>query len=156
MVSKMNFLFFVFILSGFLNAQNPEKESDLLWLSNLDEAQTQAKKSDNNILVYFSGSDWCRPCQLLRLEVFDKKAFKDFADENLVLVQFDFPARAKNKLPEEQQELNDKMAERFNKDGVFPKVLVLNKDTSVLGEIDGYRQSGMDDIIGRIKKMINK
>ena len=52
------------------------------------------------------------------------------------------------------KELNDKMAERFNKDGVFPKVLVLNKDTSVLGEIDGYRQTGMDDIIVRIKKMI--
>jgi len=34
-----------------------------LWLDNLDQASKKAIDTKKPILVYFSGSDWCRPCK---------------------------------------------------------------------------------------------
>lgn len=153
MFIKLRLLLIAVFFVTFLNGQEGGKNSDLTWLSNLDEAVSQADKTGKKILLYFSGSDWCRPCMLLRLEVFDSEAFVSFAKDSLVLVQFDFPARAKNKLSEAQQKMNEQMAERFNKDGVFPKVLLLDGKAKELGAIDGYKQSGAEDIISILKKM---
>ena len=65
--------------------------SDSKWLTNLDEALKEAKKSDKSVLVNFTGSDWCGWCIRLKKEVFSKDEFKDWAEENVVLLEADFP-----------------------------------------------------------------
>ena len=49
-----------------------------------------------------------------------------YAKQNLVLVKLDFPMRKKNKLSKEQQAHNDKLAEKYNKKGVFPLVIIFD------------------------------
>ena len=104
------------------------------WLTDLDEAKKVAAKEKKDILVDFTGSDWCGYCIKLHAEVFDKPEFEAFA-KNYVLVELDFP----NKKPQsaEEKAKNKAAQAKFGVSG-FPTVLLLDAKT---GEAYG-RQSG--------------
>ena len=61
------------------------------WDDNYEKALEKAKTEKKMVLLDFTGSDWCGWCMKLDKEVFSKKEFKDYAKENLVLVELDFP-----------------------------------------------------------------
>jgi len=61
------------------------------WHVNGQEAKQVALQSNRLLFVAFMGSDWNEASQTIRKEILDTKAFKDFADANLVLVMADFP-----------------------------------------------------------------
>ncbi|MFD2562078.1 thioredoxin family protein [Aquimarina rubra] len=124
-------LAFAFALSSAAYAQD--------WKYDFDEAIALAKEKDQNIVLLFTGSDWCPPCIKLERKVFSDPKFKEFANQNFVWVKADFPKRKKNRLSEIQQEKNNKLAERYNKKMVFPVILVLDKEGKVLGAT-GYRR----------------
>ena len=87
------------------------------WTTNFEEATTQASKEHKNILLVFSGSDWCAPCIKLEKSIFQSEAFKTFASYNYILVRADFPKRKKNKLSKAQQEQNNELAASYNQNG---------------------------------------
>jgi len=124
------------------------------WLSNFDEAKTIASKEDKMILLYFSGSDWCRPCILLKKKVFETDEFKEFAGKNLVLSMFDFPFREKNMPAMDQVEHNEKMAEQYNPDGNFPQVVIVNSKGAEIVELAGYNNESVEDYITNLKKVL--
>lgn len=62
------------------------------WLTKMDKAKEESKETGLPILVLFTGSTWCSYCIKLEKEVFAEKEFKDFANQNLVLMILDFPA----------------------------------------------------------------
>ena len=47
------------------------------WTSNFDEASKQAAGEKKDLLIDFTGSDWCGWCIKLNEEVFQHDAFKD-------------------------------------------------------------------------------
>jgi len=110
-----------------------EDEPELKWYTNMELAQVQAKLEHKTILMSFSGSDWCVNCMRLDKTLFQSKAFEIYAKANLILVKVDFPSKKKNKLSKPQQSLNDALADKYNKKGVFPLTLVLTADASLLG-----------------------
>lgn len=118
------------------------------WLTNFDEAMAKAKAEDKHVLVEFHGSDWCPPCIKLNNEVLTTAAFKEFADESLVLVDADFPR--KSKLPEAQQAHNQALSAKF---GVqyFPTVLILDSDGKVLDKLVGFPKGGVDGFLKFIR-----
>jgi len=61
------------------------------WLTKMDKAQEEAKATGLPILVLFTGTSWCSYCIKLEKQVFSEKAFKEFANQNLVLLMLDFP-----------------------------------------------------------------
>src|SRR5450432_465333 len=91
-----------------------------VWHDNMQEAKQIAQKEHKHILLNFSGSDWCGPCILLRKEILDQPAFLEMADTELVLVNADFPRKKKDQLPEQQQQLNNALADQYNPQGKFP------------------------------------
>lgn len=105
------------------------------WLVNMDDAKAQSVQSNKKILLKFSGSDWCANCKRLDKQFFQSTEFIDFAKENLVLLEADFPSRKKNALSDEQVKHNEALAEQYNKKGIFPLVLVLDAEGKVLGEL---------------------
>ncbi|MDH7445684.1 thioredoxin family protein [Aquimarina sp. 2201CG14-23] len=109
------------------------------WKYDFEEATALAKEKNQNIVLLFTGSDWCPPCIKLERKIFSDPKFKDFADENFIWVKADFPKRKKNRLSEVQQEKNMQLAERYNKRMVFPVILVINNEGKVLGAT-GYRK----------------
>ncbi|WP_139922231.1 thioredoxin family protein [Hymenobacter sp. DG01] len=111
------------------------------WVSTLDAALQQAKATNRPVLAVFSGSDWCKPCIMLKQEVFDQPEFTRYAQDKLVLARFDFPRSKKNKLPAEQTRHNEQAAAQLNKEGSFPLVVLLSPEGKVLAKT-GYRPGG--------------
>ncbi len=124
-----------------------------VWFVNYEEALASAKVLDRPVLVSFSGSDWCNNCMRLSKELFETTSFLRFADENLILLNLDFPAKKQNKLSKELTEQNDQLAEKFNKKGSFPLTLLLNKHGQLIGPMD-YPLSSVEDYLENIDQLI--
>ena len=119
------------------------------WLTDIKAAQDQARSQNKLILVNFTGSDWCPWCIRLKNEVFAKPEFASFADENLVLLEIDFP-RQKPMSPEVKK-ANGKLADHY-KVGGYPSVHVLDADGQSLGQT-GYLPGGPNPFVAKIKSI---
>lgn len=127
--------------------------SSLLWMGNFTQAQKEAKATHKQILINFSGSDWCGPCIRLRKEILESEDFEKYAATNLVLVRADFPRQKKNQLPKEQIKLNESLAEMYNKDGKFPYTLLVDENGKVLKSWDGFPDESPQAFVAEIGKL---
>lgn len=123
----------------------------LIWSENFNEAQQQAKTAHKQILINFSGSDWCGPCIRLRKEILESEVFEAYAKENLILVRADFPRQKKNQLPAEQIKRNEALAEQYNPDGKFPYTILLDENGKILRSWDGYPNEPAEKFVQEIK-----
>ena len=113
----------------------------VVWNTALSAALQQAQATQRPVLAVFSGSDWCKPCIMLKQEVFDQPEFARFAQDKLVLARFDFPRNKKHKLPADQAKASDEAAAKLNTEGSFPLVVLLSPEGKVLAK-SGYRAGG--------------
>ena len=104
--------------------------------------------------MVFSGSDWCANCIKLKKNVLDVPAFESYANENFIILILDFPSEKKNALSKEQIKKNEVLAEKYNPEGSFPRVVILSPDESKLGEIKSYSNETPDKFIESIKKIV--
>jgi protein disulfide-isomerase len=81
------FLLFIVLFSANLTAQKEE----LTWYTDLNEASKISVKTKKPLMLFFTGSDWCGWCVKLQKEVFLTADFKQWAVNNVVLVDIDFP-----------------------------------------------------------------
>lgn len=137
---------FIILISGIVYSQD--------WKTNFDEAKTVASKESKNIILVFSGSDWCAPCIKLDRNIWQSEEFKKASAENWVLLKADFPKKKANLLPEEQRKANNELAEKYNTEGSYPKVVILNEDGKILG-ILGYKNVSPTEYIEMIKSFEN-
>lgn len=105
------------------------------WTEDYTKAIEKAKAENKNVLLDFTGSDWCGYCIALDKEVFGTSKFKSWAKDKLVLVKVDFPrnTRQTNKLKDQNAELKRK----FPPSG-YPTILVVDADEKVLAKKSGY------------------
>jgi len=61
------------------------------WTHDFAAAQETAATEGKDLLLDFTGSDWCGWCIKLNEEVFSHEPFKKYAAENFVLVELDYP-----------------------------------------------------------------
>lgn len=128
----------------------------LTWNTSLESAVSFANGNDKTIMLYFSGSDWCRPCIQLKEKVFNSEPFHYFSIQNLILVQIDFPSKSKNNLTESQVKYNESIAEKYNQSGAFPFIVLLNKKGEVLAEFNGYKGEDAESYIKKLEQVIKK
>lgn len=121
------------------------------WHVDFEKAKNLAKEENKNILLDFTGSDWCGWCIKLDEEVFDKTAFKDYAKENLVLVEIDFP-RSKEQSAETKAQ-NERLLQQFGVRG-FPTIVILNSQGQKIAET-GYRPGGAANYVAHLKNLIS-
>jgi len=110
------------------------------WQTNFEKAKKSAQENNLNIVLVFQGSDWCAPCIKLNKEIWSTPEFNNLAKDHFIMLKADFPRKKSNKLPEDIQAQNDKLAETYNHQGYFPLVVVLDKNGKTLGEM-GYEKS---------------
>lgn len=133
-------------------AQNVEPEnSDSKWLTSYDEAAKLSKETGKPMLVDFTGSDWCGWCIKLKEEVFSKPEFDAWADENVVLLELDFPR--KTKLSQELTAQNNELKDKYEIRG-FPTILFLDSEGEKLGQY-GYDRGGPDVWIPKAEAIIS-
>ncbi|WP_075341334.1 thioredoxin family protein [Tenacibaculum agarivorans] len=109
------------------------------WHTDINQAKKIAKSENKNIVLVFQGGDWCIPCMKLDKEVWNTETFKTSAKEDFVMLLANFPRKNKNKLSAQQQEANAKLFERYNQEGFFPLVVIMNSEGKVLGKT-GYKK----------------
>jgi thioredoxin-related protein len=125
------------------------------WETDYEKARERAAAEHRLILLNFSGSDWCGPCISLRRGIFESAPFKEFADNNLVLLNADFPRLKKNQLTKDQQKKNDILADKYNGQGHFPYTVLMNADGKVISSWDGLPKETPGEFIAQLKVLID-
>lgn len=142
-MKKIIIILFIF-MGTFSYSQN--------WKTNFDEAKKEAAEQNKNILLVFSGSDWCAPCIKLDNVVWKSEVFKIEAEKNWVIYKADFPKKKANQLTPELTESNKKLAEKYNKNGSFPLVILLDKTGKAIG-MTGFKNISATDYIQLIHSL---
>ncbi len=123
-------------------SQSAYKAENAGWLVDLDQAYELSKKTGKPIMANFTGSDWCGWCKRLTASVFSKDEFKSWADDNVILLELDFPRR--KKLPDEIRKQNMGLQSAFKVRG-YPTVWVFDLEkeaTSGKYQIKGIGKTG--------------
>ena len=110
------------------------------WLTDYNSAQKLAKKTNSNILMYFTGSDWCSPCKALKKDLFDTAKFKEVA-KDYVLLYVDLP-RKKESLSAEEMKQNKELLSQWNKKGIFPLISLISTEEKEVATLSGYGTKG--------------
>ncbi len=123
---------------------------DKLWVNEFEKAKQTAAKEGKDLLIDFTGSDWCGWCIKLKKEVFDLDGFKTAAPKNFVLVELDFP-KDKSKLSKEVQEQNAKLQTQFAIQG-FPSIVLADATGRPYAQT-GYQQGGPDAYLKHLDEL---
>ncbi len=121
-----------------------------VWETDYEDARATAAEEGRFLLLNFSGSDWCGWCIKLEDEVFSKRDFRKYADENLVCVLVDSPRR--KKLSTKLKKQNDQLKQKFAIRG-FPTVLLLDPQEELLGRT-GYREGGASAYVEHLESIL--
>ena len=125
------------------------------WDTDFENAKKKAEKEHKFILLNFSGSDWCGPCIRLHDQVFETNVFRNYADSSLVLINADFPRLKKNQLSKEQQKKNDKLADKYDPEGIFPYTVLLNAEGKLVRSWEGLPNATAEEFTRQVKTAIN-
>lgn len=121
-------LFILFSLTGF--------SQELKWETDLDTAKNKAQKEGKNILMYFTGSDWCAPCKALKKDFFYSEKFAEKA-ESVVLLMIDLPFRNDIITPE-QRVKNKAVDKKYNSERSYPLLVGIDANGTILNSISAY------------------
>jgi thioredoxin-related protein len=105
------------------------------WTSDYEKAVEKAKAEHKDLLLDFTGSDWCGFCMALDKEVFKTPQFHNWAKKYVVLVEVDFPHNTP--LSDKVKSQNDGLQQKYQTRG-FPTILVTDPDGKELARKVGY------------------
>lgn len=127
-----------------------------VWMTDFKAAKEKAAKEKKDILVDFSGSDWCGWCIKLDKEVFSQEAFLKEAPKHFVLVCLDFPRKPENlaKIPVGQQESNKALVKDLGVRG-YPTVFLMGADGKPYAQT-GYQEGGPEKYVKDLVSMQEK
>jgi thioredoxin-related protein len=108
------------------------------WETDWQAAKKKAEKEGKDLLIDFTGSDWCGWCIRLKKEVFQQQEFQAEAPKHFVLVELDFP-RGK-KLDPKLKAQNDGLQAKFGIQG-FPTVILADSKGRAYART-GYQPGG--------------
>jgi thiamine biosynthesis lipoprotein len=121
-------------------------------LENAEDAFRISAENNTPILLIFSGSDWCAPCIKFEKRILSDALFQDFAKQNLVMLNADFPQR--KPMSASLQKQNDALAEKYNPNGLFPHLVLIyprTRNSMVLS----YSNQGSTEFISELRMQIN-
>lgn len=118
------------------------------WKSNLEEAFKEADASGKNVLLFFSTAQDCERCVELEKRVLRSPEFLHYANDNYVLVKEDFSLENAADM-----EANLLIVEKYNKDGFFPLVVVINKNAKVMGQIGAYNNESPQQYLVKLQSI---
>lgn len=142
-MKKLTFLF-VACLICMASAANAA-----VWMTDLSSALTRAIGENKLVLINFTGSDWCPACIKMKNQVFASPQFNSYADNNLLLVEIDFPKRKAQSAA--QKRANEALQEKFGIDA-YPTMLLLNGDGAKVAMLERY--TSPEDFVPHLKEMV--
>lgn len=126
------------------------QKASLNWSSDYKVALKKSAKEGRPVLLDFTGSDWCIWCHRLHDEVFDQPEFRDYAQQNLILVQVDFPQH--KKLPNDLIKQNFSLQSEFSVEG-YPTIVIVDSTGKELGRL-GYMEGGAKTFVRSLQRLL--
>lgn len=114
------------------------------WMSDFDAAKKKAAEEKKDLLVDFTGSDWCGWCIRLNEEVFQHDPFKKGIADKFILVELDYP-RDKSKMTDDVIKQNAKLQEVYKVKG-FPTILLMDAKGLPYAQT-GYQAGGPEKYV---------
>jgi thioredoxin-related protein len=118
------------------------------WLTDYEAAKKQAAKEGKDILMDFTGSDWCGWCIRLKKEVFSQETFKKEAPKHFVLLELDFP-RSKQLEPKLKAQ-NNMLRDQFAVQG-YPTIMLTDATGKAYAKT-GYQPGGPEKYIAHLSE----
>lgn len=120
------------------------------WSHDFEAAKKQAASEKKDLLLDFTGSDWCGWCIKLNDEVFKKEPFKAGVKDSFVLVELDYP-NDKSKLSEETQKQNKELGEKYAIQG-YPTILLCDAEGKPYAAT-GYQPDGPEKYVEHLNEL---
>jgi len=120
------------------------------WTSDFAAAQKQTADSKKDLLIDFTGSDWCGWCIKLKEEVFSQQAFKDGVKDKFVLVELDYP-KDKSKLSEKTIQQNEELGKKYGVQG-YPTILLADAAGKPYAKT-GYQKGGPESYVTHLDEL---
>ncbi len=121
------------------------------WSADFDAAAAIAKREKKDLLVDFTGSEWCGWCIRLDKEVFSQDAFASAITEQFVLVALDFDNKGEAKTSAPNPARSNELAQKYEVMG-FPTILLMSADGELYGRT-GYRQGGPEVYLEHVRTL---
>lgn len=135
---------------GYSGSATASADSQGLWLTDFEAAKVKAAAEGKDLLVDFTGSDWCYWCKKLDGEVFTKPGFVDEASKYFVFVKIDFP-RDTSRQTRTLRAQNQRLERLYRVEG-YPAVILMHPDGRPYAET-GYREGGPDAYLAHLKEL---
>ena len=119
------------------------------WITDMDAAKSQASKEKKDLLLDFTGSDWCGWCIKLNDEVFSKEAFKSGTKDKFVWVEIDFPHNKEQDAKLKEQ--NKALQEKFQVQG-YPTIILCDATGKPYAKT-GYEPGGAEKYVKSLDEL---
>ncbi len=123
------------------------------WTQDFAAAKAQAAQEGKDLLIDFTGSDWCGWCIKLDKEVFQKDAFKSVIHDDFVLVMLDYP-RDQTLVTDEVREQNEELQKTYAVQG-FPTIFLTDAEGRPYAQT-GYQQGGPEAYLEHLGELKTK
>ncbi|MEZ6105630.1 MAG: thioredoxin family protein [Pirellulaceae bacterium] len=117
----------------------------------LREAKQTAENENKDLLIEFTGSDWCPPCKQLYANVISNDIFKQQAPEHFTLLLLDNP-RDKSHQSEEEQAQYRRLAAEYQVRGV-PTILLCDTEGVPYASMVGYGGTAAQAYVDNLKEL---
>ena len=134
----------VLFCSGFVFAGGED------WSSDFAAAKKEAAESKKDMLLDFTGSDWCGWCIKLNEEVFSQDPFKAGVKDKFVLIELDYPSD-KSKLSVETLKQNEELKIAYSVQG-YPTILLADADGKPFAAT-GYQEGGPEAYLKHLDEL---
>lgn len=149
MTTRPNLMGAAAIAAAALFTAHATRAAEAEWLTNFEDAKKVAALEKKDLLIDFTGSDWCGWCKRLDAEVFSKDAFVEGAPKDFVLVELDFPQQK-----EQTPAIKAQNAELQAKYGIrgFPTIVLTDAEGRPYAQT-GYQQGGEEKYLEHLAEL---
>lgn len=114
--------------------------------ASVEAALPQAQKEGRDIMLEFTGKEWCPPCIHLRTKILETAEFEKAVGDKYMLVEVVFPRlpAAVAAIPEEQRNANEKLLVHHRIETGLPTVLLLDAQGYPYAQVAGARRTTAD------------
>ena len=120
------------------------------WLTDFNAAKKQAASENKDLLVDFTGSDWCSWCIKLSNEVFKHDAFSKGVADSFILVEIDYP-QDKSGQSEALQTQNKRLQTTYAVQG-YPTILLMDAQGRPYAQT-GYQPGGPENYVTHLNEL---
>lgn len=111
--------------------------------SSVETAMPLAQEEGRDIMLEFTGKEWCPPCIHLRTKIMETAEFEKAVGDKYVLVEVIFPRlpSAVAAIPEAQRNANEKLLAHHRIETGLPTVLLLDAQGYPYAQVAGARRT---------------